>query len=61
MIYADALLADAKTAPELSFDAPPGTYVAVNLDLDAPFPSFAFMSPILHCASQLQSYTYNIF
>jgi phosphatidylethanolamine-binding protein (PEBP) family uncharacterized protein len=39
---------DAQEAPELSFNAPTGTYLVINLDLDAPFPSFPFMAPINH-------------
>lgn len=45
---------DAQTTPEIIFDAPLGrTYIIVNLDLDAPFPSFPFLGPILHCRSSI--------
>ncbi|PWY81528.1 PEBP-like protein [Aspergillus sclerotioniger CBS 115572] len=42
--------ADAASPPQLSFQRLKacGTYMAVCLDLDAPFASFNFMSPILH-------------
>ncbi|KIM96413.1 hypothetical protein OIDMADRAFT_105972 [Oidiodendron maius Zn] len=40
--------AEARDTPELSFDVPSGTYIGVNIDLDAPFPSFPFLGPILH-------------
>lgn len=41
---------DAQEAPELTFDVPnpEGTYLVVSLDIDAPFPSFAVLGPILH-------------
>jgi phosphatidylethanolamine-binding protein len=41
-------VSEAKSAPELSFDVASGTYMVINLDLDAPFPSFNVLSPILH-------------
>ncbi|KAI2466777.1 putative protease inhibitor [Annulohypoxylon bovei var. microspora] len=42
--------ADAQSAPELSFASlsPEKTYMVVGLDLDAPFPSFGVLGPILH-------------
>ncbi|KAI1084268.1 putative protease inhibitor [Whalleya microplaca] len=42
--------ADAQSPPELSFPSlsPTGTYLVVSLDLDAPFPSFSVLGPILH-------------
>ncbi|KKK15677.1 hypothetical protein P175DRAFT_0507097 [Aspergillus ochraceoroseus IBT 24754] len=42
--------ADAQSAPELSFPAvsPNGIYMVVGLDIDAPFPSFDVLGPILH-------------
>ncbi|RAH48814.1 YbhB/YbcL family Raf kinase inhibitor-like protein [Aspergillus brunneoviolaceus CBS 621.78] len=42
--------ADARTAPDLTFTVPDPnrTYMVVNLDLDAPFPAFSFLGPILH-------------
>ncbi|KAH8807762.1 putative protease inhibitor [Xylogone sp. PMI_703] len=39
---------DATSPPQVSFDVPDGTYLIVELDLDAPFNSFPFLSPILH-------------
>ncbi|KAL6250773.1 hypothetical protein RBB50_003076 [Rhinocladiella similis] len=41
---------EAQSANQLSFPAgkPLSKYVAVSLDNDAPFPSFNFLSPILH-------------
>lgn len=41
---------EAQSAPELSYNAidPTKTYLIISLDLDAPFPSFPFLSPILH-------------
>jgi phosphatidylethanolamine-binding protein (PEBP) family uncharacterized protein len=41
-------ISEATTAPELSFNVLSGTYVVINLDLDAPFPSLNFLSPVLH-------------
>ncbi|RJE20730.1 protease inhibitor Tfs1 [Aspergillus sclerotialis] len=42
--------ADAQKAPELSFQgvSPTSTYMVVSLDIDAPFPSFNLLGPILH-------------
>ncbi|KAI1848389.1 hypothetical protein JX265_008830 [Neoarthrinium moseri] len=42
--------ADAQSPPELTFDAasPDKTYLAVGLDIDAPFISFNVLGPILH-------------
>ncbi|KAJ5612024.1 protease inhibitor (Tfs1) [Penicillium lagena] len=42
--------ADAQSPPELSFTgaSPSKTYLVVGLDLDAPFPSFRVLGPILH-------------
>ncbi|KAI2618009.1 putative protease inhibitor [Hypomontagnella submonticulosa] len=42
--------ADATSEPELSFASlsPDKTYLVIGIDLDAPFPSFAFLGPILH-------------
>jgi phosphatidylethanolamine-binding protein (PEBP) family uncharacterized protein len=46
---ADKLL-DAQSPPELTFNvpSPSGTYMVICLDLDAPFPSFGVLGPILH-------------
>lgn len=45
-------IAGAKPTPTLSIATsvlkPSTKYILVSIDLDAPFPSFAFMSPILH-------------
>ncbi|MCJ1291889.1 hypothetical protein MMC34_003437 [Xylographa carneopallida] len=42
--------ADAQTAPEISYTVPDpsATYMVVALDLDAPFPSWSGLGPILH-------------
>lgn len=42
--------ADAQTAPELAFSssASADSYLVIALDLDAPFPSFGILGPILH-------------
>ncbi|KAI1455967.1 putative protease inhibitor [Annulohypoxylon moriforme] len=42
--------ADAKSVPELHFTdlSPEKTYLVVGLDLDAPFPSFGVLGPVLH-------------
>ncbi|OTB00529.1 hypothetical protein M426DRAFT_65633 [Hypoxylon sp. CI-4A] len=42
--------ADAQSEPELSFASlsPEKTYLVVNLDIDAPFPSFGVLGPVLH-------------
>ncbi|OIW31498.1 putative protease inhibitor [Coniochaeta ligniaria NRRL 30616] len=42
--------ADAQSAPELSFPgaSPSATYLVIGLDIDAPFPSFDVLGPILH-------------
>lgn len=44
------LVTEAVEAPRLSFSGgnPSESYIAVSLDHDAPFPSFNFLSPILH-------------
>ena len=39
---------EAQTAPELSFNVTSGTYMVIGLDIDAPFPSFNVLGPILH-------------
>ncbi|KAF4632589.1 hypothetical protein G7Y89_g5540 [Cudoniella acicularis] len=41
---------EAQLAPELSFNgaATGTTYIVIGIDLDAPFPSFSVLSPILH-------------
>jgi len=42
--------ADAQSAPTLSFPTPSstGAYLVIGLDIDAPFPSFGVLGPILH-------------
>ncbi|TVY94307.1 Carboxypeptidase Y inhibitor [Lachnellula willkommii] len=42
--------AEAQSAPEISYAVPnpSATYLVVALDLDAPFPSFGVLGPILH-------------
>ncbi|GES62764.1 putative protease inhibitor [Aspergillus terreus] len=42
--------ADAQSSPQLSFHglSPGKTYMVVGLDIDAPFPSFSVLGPILH-------------
>ncbi|KAF8852693.1 putative protease inhibitor [Acephala macrosclerotiorum] len=42
--------AEAQSPPELSFNvpSPSGTYLIIGLDIDAPFPSFGVLGPILH-------------
>ncbi|KAI1660671.1 putative protease inhibitor [Daldinia decipiens] len=42
--------ADAQSEPEISFASasPEKTYIIVHLDLDAPFPSFSVLGPVLH-------------
>ncbi|KAK9370197.1 phosphatidylethanolamine-binding protein [Lipomyces kononenkoae] len=42
--------AEAQSPPELAFTVPSasGTYMAICLDIDAPFPSFGVLGPILH-------------
>ncbi|KIM98724.1 hypothetical protein OIDMADRAFT_43542 [Oidiodendron maius Zn] len=40
--------AEAQSAPELSFAGTTGTYLVIGLDIDAPFPSFDILGPILH-------------
>ncbi|OAP62310.1 hypothetical protein AYL99_04513 [Fonsecaea erecta] len=41
--------AEARELPTLGWKAPSGQkFLVVNLDLDAPFPSFALLSPALH-------------
>ncbi|KAI0161904.1 putative protease inhibitor [Hypoxylon sp. FL1284] len=42
--------ADAQAAPELSFSSlsPDKTYVVLGIDIDAPFPSFSVLGPVLH-------------
>lgn len=41
---------EAASTPTISYSAPSSTgkYLAVCIDLDAPFPSFAFLAPIIH-------------
>ncbi|KZZ89407.1 Phosphatidylethanolamine-binding protein PEBP [Moelleriella libera RCEF 2490] len=41
---------EAQSAPEISFAVPDpsATYMVVALDIDAPFPSFTVLGPILH-------------
>ncbi|KAK5044367.1 hypothetical protein LTR84_011317 [Exophiala bonariae] len=43
-------LSEAVSVPEISLttDDPAGRYVTVCVDLDGPYPSFPFLSPILH-------------
>ena len=40
---------DAASTPTLYHSASSGKFVACCLDLDGPFPSFPFLSPIAHC------------
>ncbi|KAK9352955.1 phosphatidylethanolamine-binding protein [Lipomyces doorenjongii] len=40
--------ADAQSPPELAFNVSSGTYMVIGLDIDAPFPSFGVLGPILH-------------
>ncbi|KAH6893487.1 putative protease inhibitor [Thelonectria olida] len=42
--------ADAQSEPEISFPglSPDTTYMVVGLDIDAPFPSFGVLGPVLH-------------
>jgi len=41
--------AEARETPTLGWNGSPGQrYIIVSLDLDAPFPSFAPLSPVLH-------------
>lgn len=49
-IFADQHHTDAQSPPELSFPgaSPDKTYFVVGLDIDAPFPSFDVLGPILH-------------
>lgn len=39
---------EAQSAPGLSFNGAVETYFVIGIDLDAPFPSFSFLGPILH-------------
>jgi phosphatidylethanolamine-binding protein len=41
---------EAQSPPELHFNVPSssGTYIAIGLDIDAPFPQSGFLGPILH-------------
>lgn len=43
-------MVDAQDAPTLAFTVPDASksYLVIGLDLDAPFPSFAVLGPILH-------------
>lgn len=43
-------VSEAQDAPELFFEglSPTSTYMVVSLDIDAPFPSFNVLGPILH-------------
>lgn len=48
-VFADRSLLEAQGTPTLGWNAPSGQkLIVVSLDMDAPFPSFAPMSPILH-------------
>lgn len=40
---------DAASTPTLYHSASSGRFIACCIDLDAPFPSFPFLSPIAHC------------
>lgn len=40
--------AEAQSPPTLTYTATPGPYIAIAIDLDAPFPSFDVLGPILH-------------
>src|SRR5215469_4975750 len=40
---------DAVSMPTLYHSASSGKFIACCIDLDAPFPSFPFLSPIVHC------------
>ena len=40
--------ADAQAVPELAYNVTAGTYMVIGLDIDAPFPSFGILGPILH-------------
>lgn len=42
------LFPDAQVPPSLAFAVPENTYIAIALDIDAPFPSFGVLGPILH-------------
>jgi phosphatidylethanolamine-binding protein len=52
LVHVSALttLPDAQSAPALHFPGakPDQAYMVVNIDPDAPFPSMAFLGPILH-------------
>jgi phosphatidylethanolamine-binding protein len=39
---------DAQAPPQLVLNSAAGTYIVVGLDIDAPFPSFTALSPLLH-------------
>lgn len=39
---------EAQPTPGLSFNQLTGTYIAICIDIDAPFPCFSFLGPILH-------------
>lgn len=49
-IYGLTVIEEAQSAPEISFAVPDpsATYMVVALDIDAPFPSFTVLGPILH-------------
>ncbi|EAW10279.1 YbhB/YbcL family Raf kinase inhibitor-like protein [Aspergillus clavatus NRRL 1] len=40
--------ADAQREPQLSFNVSFGKYIVISTDIDAPFPSFGVLGPILH-------------
>ncbi|KAK3049025.1 hypothetical protein LTR09_009679 [Extremus antarcticus] len=40
--------AETHVTPTLTLPTPSGVYIVVCIDLDAPFPSFSFLGPILH-------------
>lgn len=46
----NSLHTDAQDPPKIFFPglSPSKTYLCVNLDIDAPFPSWSFLGPILH-------------
>lgn len=48
--YSLTISTEAQSAPEVSYAVPnsSATYMVVALDLDAPFPSFGVLGPILH-------------
>jgi phosphatidylethanolamine-binding protein len=42
------MIIEAQVLPQLSLSSGLGTYIVVGLDIDAPFPSFTALSPLLH-------------